>query len=168
MSQAIFTFKTTKNKKGVLESCTHTITKKESRKLSKFQSIGFLLVWVDALASDESDIGRLVGAMLGFDAEVAALGFEPYDPVHILAAPDWRKRMLAAWCVIGGTERTIAQQLDYSDVHNYWLTTDFLSPDWDDEAKQWATSGAGTKSPFEFNICSVVGNPPRPQLVFKD
>lgn len=163
MPPAIFTFKTTKTRKGVRESCTHTITTKESRKLSKFQALGFLLGWVDALASDESDIGRSIGAMLGFDAEVAALGFEPYDPVHILTAPNWKTRMLVAWCVIGSTERTIAQQLDYTDMHNYWMTTDFRDPGWDDEAKQWAASGAGTEVPFEFSICSVVGNPARPQ-----
>lgn len=140
MSQAIFEFKTTKTRNGGRESCTHITTKKESRKLSKFQALGFLLGWVDALASDESDIGRSIGAMLGVDAEVAALGFAPYDPVHILTAPDWKKRMLAAWCVIGGAERTIAQQLDYSDVHNYWPTTDFRNPDWEDEARQWAAN----------------------------
>lgn len=42
--------------------------------------------------------------MFGFDAEVAGLGFEPYDPVYILAAPNWKTRMLAAWSVIGGAE----------------------------------------------------------------
>lgn len=122
MSQATFTFRTVTSRKGDYEVADHSIERKESRKLSRFQALGYLLCWVDALAEDESNPGRSISAIFGFDGEVAALGFDRYDPVHILTAPNWKTRMLAAWCVIGADERAIAKQLDYGDLHNYWPT----------------------------------------------
>ncbi len=165
MSQAISTFRT--SRKCNHEIADQAIEKNESRHLSKFQALGYLLCWVDALTEDGSDVSGPVGAMFGFDAEVAAMGFEPYDPVHILTAPNWRTRMLAAWSVLGGAERAIAAQLDYNDVHNYWPSVDFCKPDWDEEVKHWASCLTSYDDPSEFNICSWLGNPPRPELVFK-
>lgn len=165
MSQAISSFRT--SRKGNHEIADHAIEKNESRHLSKFQALGYLLYWADALTEDGSDVSSSVGAMFGFDAEVAAMGFEPYDPVHILTAPNWRTRMLAVWSVLGGAERAIAAQLDYSDVHNYWPSVDFCEQDWDEEVKHWASCLTSYDDPSEFNICSWLGSPPRPELVFK-
>ncbi|KPX08783.1 hypothetical protein [Pseudomonas savastanoi] len=167
MSQTTFTFRTVTSRKVDYEVADHSIEKKESRKLSRFQALGYLLCWVDALAEDESDPGRSISAIFGFDGEVAALGFDRYDPVHILTAPNWKTRMLAAWCVLGAAERAIAKQLDYGDLHNYWPNTDFCSPGFDDEATQWVSSVSAYDDPAEFNICAYVGSPARPQLIFK-
>ncbi|WP_339493955.1 hypothetical protein [Pseudomonas sp. EA_35y_Pfl1_P108] len=167
MSQAKFTFRTVTSRKGDYEVADHSIGKQESRKLSRFQALGYLLCWVDALAEDESDPGRSISTIFGFDSEVAALGFDPYDPVHILTAPSWKTRMLAAWCVIGAAERVIAKQLDYCELHNYWPNTDFCSLDFDEEAIQWVSSTSAYNDPAEFNICAFVGSPARPQLIFK-
>ncbi|WP_434120360.1 hypothetical protein [Pseudomonas fortuita] len=164
MPKAILTFRTVKSPNGSREVCNHAIEKNESRQLSNFQALGYLLRWVDALSEDPSDLAGSIGAMLGFDAEVAALGFEPFDPVHILSAPTWKDRMRAAWCVIGAAERTKALQLDYNKLHNYWPNTDFCSSDWDAEVERWVAQLAAFDVSCEFNICSVVGNPPRPQL----
>lgn len=167
MSQAIFTFRTITSRKSDHEIADYTLEKNESRHISKFQALGYLLCWVDALTEDGSDASRSVGSMFGFDAGVAALGFDPYDPVHILTAPNWKTRMLAAWSIIGDAERAIAAQLDYSDVHNYWPNTDFCKPDWNEEVKHWASCLTSYSDPSEFNICSWIGKPPRPELVFK-
>ncbi|AAY37695.1 hypothetical protein [Pseudomonas syringae] len=85
----------------------------------------------------------------------------------LLTAPNWKTRMLAAWSIIGGAERALAAQLDYSDVHNYWPSVDFCEPDWDEEVKHWASCLTSYDDPSEFNICSWLGSPPRPGLVFK-
>lgn len=167
MSQARFTFRTAMARKGDYEVADHSVEKKESRKLSRFQALGYLLCWVDALAEDESDPGRSISTIFGFDSEFAALGFDPYDPVHILTAPNWKTRMFAAWCVIGANERAIARQLDYGDLHNYWPNTDFCSPEFDEEATHWVSSASAYDDPAEFNICAFVGSPARPQLIFK-
>lgn len=167
MPKAMFTFRTVKSPNCSREVCTHGIEKNESRQLSNFQALGYLLRWVDALSEDPADLAGSIGAMLGFDAEVAALGFEPFDPVHILSAPTWKDRMRAAWCVIGAAERTKALQLDYNKLHNYWPNTDFCSSDWDAEVERWVAQLAAFDVSCEFNICSVVGNPPRPQLEFR-
>lgn len=167
MPPATFTFRTVTSLKGDYEVTDHAIDRKESRKLSRFQALGYLLCWVDALAEDDSDLGRSISGIFSFDRHVADLGFETYDPVHILTAPNWKTRMFAAWCVIGSAERAIAKQLDYADVHNYWPTTEFCSPEFDEEAAQWASSASAYSDPAEFNICAFAGSPPRPQLVFK-
>ncbi|MEE4619994.1 hypothetical protein V2K86_15290 [Pseudomonas alliivorans] len=167
MSSATFTFRTVKPSKGDFEVTDHVIEKHESRKLSRFQALGYLLCWVDALAEDESDYSRSLSAIFSFDGQVSALGFERYDPVHILTAPNWETRMLAAWCVIGAAERAIAKELDYTHLYNYWPTTDFCSLEFDGQASQWAASADAYSDPAEFNICAFTGNPPRPQLVFK-
>jgi len=60
--------------------------------LCKFQALGHLLYWVDALT--EARVNQSIGAIFEFDANVAALGFEPYDPVRILTAPNWKMRMV--------------------------------------------------------------------------
>ncbi|WLG65368.1 hypothetical protein [Pseudomonas brassicacearum] len=167
MPKAISTIRTVKSPNGSREVCTHAIEKNESRQLSNFQALGYLLRWVDALSEDPADLAGPIGAMLGFDAAVAALGFEPFDPVHILSAPTWKDRMRAAWCVIGTAERTRALQLDYDKLHNYWPNTDFCSSDWDVEVEQWLAQPAAHDVSYEFNVCSVVGSPPRPQLEFR-
>ncbi|RMS98110.1 hypothetical protein [Pseudomonas coronafaciens] len=168
MSQANSSFRTVKSKKGDHEATSHVIHKGESRLLSKFQSLGNLLRWVDEMAKDGSDDGRSITALLSFDAEVAALGFDPYDPVHILTAPSWKIRMYAAWCVLGGAERAIAAQLNYTEVHNYWPNADFCDPAWDEEVRQWAATVTSYDEPSEFDIASVAGYPSRPKLEFKD
>jgi hypothetical protein len=167
MPQATFTFRTVKSRKSDYEIADHAIEKKESRKVSKFQALGYLLCWIDALAEPKLDFPRSLSAILSFDRNVSALGFEPYDPVHILTAPNWKTRMLAAWCVIGADERAIAKQLDYGDLHNYWPNTDFCSPDFDEEAAQWVSSASAYDDPAEFNICVFAGSPARPPLLFK-
>lgn len=157
MPKAIFTFRTVKSPNGSCEVCTHTVEKNESLQLSNFQTLGYLLRWVDARSEDPADLAGLTGAMLGFDAEVAALGFEPFDPVHILSAPTWDDRMRAAWCVIGAAERTKALQLDYDKLHNYWPNTDFCSSDWEVEVEveveQWLAQPIAYNASCEFNIC---------------
>jgi len=167
MSQTSSSFRTVKSKKGDHEVTRHVTDKAESRLLSKFQSLGYLLCWVDDIAKDESDIGGSITALFSFDAEVAALGFDRYDPVHILTAPSWKIRMYAAWCVLGGLGRTIAAQLDYTEVHNYWPNADFCDPAWDEEVRQWAATVTSYDEPSEFKIGEIAGYPPRPKLVFK-
>lgn len=166
MSQVISTARRTKSHQGDCEVAS-PIEKRESRLLSKFQSLGYLLSWVDDMAKDESDIGGSITALFSFDAEVTALGFDRYDPVHILTAPSWKIRMYAAWCVLGGVERTIAAQLDYTEVHNYWPNADFCDPAWDEEVRQWAATVTSYDEPSEFKIDGIAGYPPRPKLVFK-
>lgn len=167
MPPATFTFRTVESFNGDYEVTDHAIERKESRKLSRFQALGYLLCWVDALTEDDSDPGRSISAIFSFDGEVADLGFERHDAVHILTAPNWKTRMFAAWCVIGAADRAVAKQLDYTDLHNYWPNTDFCSPDFDEEAAQWARSANAYSDPAEFNICAFTGQPPRPQLIFK-
>lgn len=74
MSPATFTFRTAKSRKGDFEVADHSIEKKESRKLSRFQALGYLLCWVDALAQDQADFGRSISAIFNFDGQVLDLG----------------------------------------------------------------------------------------------
>lgn len=75
--------------------------------------------------------------------------------------------MYAAWCVLGSAERTLAAQLDYDEVHNYWPDADFCRPGWDEEVRLWATTVTTYDEASEFTIATVAGTPPRPKLVFK-
>lgn len=147
--------------------CAHTTEKKESKALSRFQALGNLCAWADALVGDRSDPAATIGAILGFGVKLDASGFEHYDPVHLLSAPNWKLRMYVAWCVVGGEERALATHLDYNEVRNYWPSTEFCDPGWNDEVSHWVSKLAPYDGPFEFKVAVAVGNPPRPQLILK-
>jgi len=146
---------------------SRTIEKKESRTLSRFQCLGQLCGWADAIAGEGSKAGNPIAAIVGFGTELDTLGFDYYDPVHLLSAPNWKIRMYAAWCIIGSEERAIATSLDYNEVHNYWPNIDFCDSGWSDEVDHWVSKLAPYDKPFEFKVAAVAGNPPRPQLIVK-
>lgn len=167
MSKTTSTFRLAKSSNTVTQFVTHKIEKQESRTLSRFQALGYLLCRVDTIAAGGSHFGKLISAMLSFGAEVDALGFDQYDPVHVLSSPNWKIRMRAAWCVMSPEDRTIATQLDYDSLHNYWPNDDFCHSDWEDQVQQWAWQDEPYKQPVELRIASVVGDPPRARLIYK-
>ena len=114
MSQAKSSLHADQSPKDNVRICAHTIEKKESRKLSRFQALGHLCGWADGLVGDDSNAGNTIGVILGFGVEIDALGFDYYDPVHLLSAPNWKIRMYAAWCIIGSEEQPSRQ---------IWITT---------------------------------------------
>lgn len=141
--------------------------KKESTNLSRFQALGHLCGWADGLVGVDDSAANTIGAILGFGAELVALGFKYYDPVHLLSAPNWKIRMYVAWCIIGGGERALATNLDYNEVRNYWPSIEFCDPSWNDEVSHWISKLALHDGSCEFRVAVAVGKPPRPQLILK-
>ncbi|MBJ2290574.1 hypothetical protein JFT44_11585 [Pseudomonas sp. MF5691] len=52
---SLSTIRTVKSSNGSREIRTHAIEKNDSLQLSKFQALGYLLRWVDALCEDPAD-----------------------------------------------------------------------------------------------------------------
>jgi hypothetical protein len=88
MSQAKSSLHANQSPNDNVRICAHTIEKKESRELSRFQALGHLCGWADGLVGDDSNAGNTIGVILGFGVEIDALGFDYYDPVHLLSAPN--------------------------------------------------------------------------------
>nr|WP_281439286.1 hypothetical protein [Pseudomonas moorei] len=167
MSQAKSSLHADQSPKDNVRICAHTIEKKESRKLSRFQALGHLCGWADGRVGDDSNAGNTIGVILGFGVEIDALGFDYYDPVHLLSAPNWKIRMYAAWCIIGSEERAVATNLNYDEFHNYWPSVEFCDSGWNDEVILWLSTLTPYDEPFEFRVAASVGRPPRPQLIMK-
>ncbi|PPA02220.1 hypothetical protein C4E44_20570 [Pseudomonas sp. MWU12-2312b] len=167
MSQAKSSLHADQSPKDNVRICAHTIEKKESRKLSRFQALGHLCGWADGRVGDDSNAGNTIGVILGFGVEIDALGFDYYDPVHLLSAPNWKIRMYAAWCIIGSEERAVATNLNYDEFHNYWPSVEFCDSGWNDEVILWLSTLTPYGEPFEFRVAASVGRPPRPQLIMK-
>lgn len=167
MSQAKSSLYADQSPKDNVRICAHTIEKKESRKLSRFQALGHLCGWADGLVGDDSNAGNTIGVILSFGVEIDALGFDYYDPVHLLSAPNWKIRMYAAWCIIGSEERAVASNLEYDEFHNYWPSIEFCDPGWNDEVIHWVSKLTPYDEPFEFIVATSVGSPLRPQLKMK-
>ncbi|GFZ74376.1 hypothetical protein PSE10C_51180 [Pseudomonas amygdali pv. eriobotryae] len=168
MSEVTFAFTPIKSRGRETLEVTHSIDKTESRLISKFQYLGYLLRQADASVAYNDFLGPSVVIQFGFD--VNTLGYDEYAPVHILCAPDWKIRMYAAWCVIGGAERDLASNLNYDDIQNYWPNADFLAPDWADEVRNWAQYQSANEQlkerPIELEIAQWVGQPRRPAIEF--
>lgn len=147
---------------------THPIDKQESRKINKFQYIGFLLREADAVVAQNEYLAVSVMIQFGFDIDT--LGYGTYAPMHILSAPNWKIRMYAAWCVIGSADRDAALKLNYDDTQNYWPNTDFLEPGWVDGVRHWALCHSAQERlkehPIELEIARWVGQPPRPAIEY--
>ncbi|WP_397453731.1 hypothetical protein [Pseudomonas sp. NA-150] len=143
---------------------THSIEKRDSTELSRFQFIGYLLRRADAVFAD--NLYYTPSIMLSFGAELDQLGYDSYAPIHLLSAASFKIRMYAAWCIIGSVERGAAIQLDYNDVHNYWPSTEFCEPGWDDEVKRWVSTPSSYQPSVELKIAAAVGQPPRSLIMF--
>jgi len=146
---------------------TYNAKEIQSRELSKFQSLGSLFRLADLMA--EGDVVDKIDVLRDFGTEVDNLGFDYYAPLHLLSSPNWKIRMSTAWCLIGETERNIAKQLDYHEVHNFWSDTSFCEAGWDDEVRCWvATLPPTLNVPIELKIAVFVGQPPRDALLFAE
>lgn len=117
----------------------------------------------------EGDVVDKIDAMQDFGTKVDDLGFDYYAPLHLLSSPNWSIRMSTAWCLIGDAERSIARQLDYDVIHNFWPDTSFCEVGWDEEVKCWVTSlPLSLNVSAEFKIAAFVGQPSRDALVYAE
>ena len=107
----------------------HTMEKRDSEELSKFQAVGLLYHMIDSVAQ----------LKLGLEHSAALLarelfGREGWAEVvieRLLAAQTWENRMIAAWNAVDEDARKVARSLDYQSFQNYWPSLDFCKPGWD-------------------------------------
>lgn len=127
----------------------HTIEKRDSEELSKFQALGLLYHMIDSVAQlnmglEHSAVGvaREILSGEGWSEEVIGL---------LLAARNWENRMITAWNAVDEDARKAARSLDYLSFQNYWPSLDFCKPRWGAKVKprSFSTASLGSQAATE-------------------
>ncbi|GLO47116.1 hypothetical protein [Pseudomonas putida] len=122
----------------------HTIEKRDTEELSKFQALGLLYHMIDSVTQLDAGlehsavvVAREIFSREGWEAEVIEL---------LLAAQNWEDRMIAAWNAVDEDARKAALSLDYQSFQNYWPSLDFCQPGWGVAVNSSSVSAARRES----------------------
>lgn len=135
---ADFSVEFSQSSNGPILNIKHRADKQRSEPFCTFQGLGIIYRIADALVRFDQSL--LEKAVEFVRSQLSQGGWPEQTVDTFLAAPDWKSRMLTAWCLLDEEARQGALQLDYTVFVNYWPNHAFMQPDWEWEVKQWSES----------------------------